>query len=115
MSQLSAGNRTTLALVAGVVTGTTSIGPSDNAGPAVWNVDTVIMKTTRPGVAPIPRVELYLDNASDPGQLQFLSYDGSFTQASGSCTLTRGQKLIAVWTGGSVGDIAFLTVTGVKQ
>lgn len=114
MSQLSAGNQTTLALVAGVVTGTVSIGPSDNAGPAKWNVDTVILKTSRPGVAPIPRVELYLDNASDPGSLQFISYDGSFTQAGGSCELIRGQKLIAVWTGGTVGDTAFMTVTGTK-
>ena len=113
-SQLQAGKQTTLALVAGVVTGTITIGPTDQRGPAAWHVDTVIMKTSRPGVAPIPRVELYLDDPQ-AGNLQFLSYDGSFSNAGGSCTVQRGQTLTAVWTGGTVGDVASLTVTGTKD
>lgn len=108
--QLGLSKTVTLATVSGVVTGRISIGPDDQRGPATWVIDTIIMKTTRPGTAPIPRVAVDLD-----GTDQFLSYDGSFKQASGTCTVVRGQKLNAVWTGGTAGDVATLTVTGVMR
>lgn len=114
-TQLTAGANAVMALSGGIVTATVSLGPDQSSGPAVWEVDTAIMKTSRPGTAPIPRVELYLNDTSNPANLQFLSYDGSFTQAAGRCRLTRGQRLIAVWTGGQIGDIAYLTLTGTKK
>jgi hypothetical protein len=111
---LQAGGSVVLATVAGVVTGRISLGPDSQRGPAYWDVDTVLYKTSRPGVAPIPRIELFLDDAGSFAQAQFLSYDGSFGNAGGQCRVGRGQLLVAVWTGGTAGDTAFLTLTGTK-
>lgn len=93
--------------------GTVSVGPDASRGPATWRVNGVILQTTRPGVAPIPRAQVYLDD-SVAGQSQGLSYDGSFAQGSCDITLTRGQKLICTWTGGQSGDVATMTLTGEK-
>lgn len=111
---LQAGSQVTLATVGGVVTGRIALGPDSQRGPAYWDVDTLIVKTSRPGLAPIPRVEVFLDDPGSPAQLQFLAYDGSFKNASGNCRVTRGQSLVAVWTGGTAGDIAYMTLTGSK-
>lgn len=105
------GKSVTLALVGGVVTGTVELGPDGSKGPANWRVDGVIIQTTRPGAAPIPRAQVYLNDAS-PENSQGLSYDGSFAQGACDITLSRGQKLVCVWTGGQVGDLAYMTVTG---
>jgi hypothetical protein len=113
-SQLQAGSQTTLATVAGVVTGRITLGPTDQRGPAKWNVDQILIKTSRPGVAPIPRCEIYIDDPN-AGNLQALTYDGSYGAAGGSCTLVRGQTLTAVWTGGLAGDVASFTLTGTKE
>jgi len=114
--QLQAGGSVTLATVSGVVTGRVTLGPDSQRDPKkTWRVDTVILKTSRPGTAPIPRAELYLDDPSNPGQLQFITYDGSFSNAGGSCVLVGRQNLIAVWTGGQAGDVASLTLTGTKE
>jgi len=88
------------------------LGP-DVAGPPTWRVTGVILQTSRPGQAPVPRCEIYRDQTDAQGR-QGLTYDGSF--ASGRCdlTLVRGQVLIARWTGGLPGDIAELTLTGDK-
>jgi hypothetical protein len=91
--------------------GTVTLGP-DN-GPANWQVSGVILQTNRPGRAPIPRVQLYLD-VVDPSNSQGASYDGSYGQASGDLTISRGQHLIAVWTGGQAGDRATMTINGEK-
>jgi hypothetical protein len=93
--------------------GTVSVGPDAARGPANWRVNGVILQTTRPGVAPIPRAQVYLDDQT-AGQSQGLSYDGSFAQGSCDITLTRGQKLICTWTGGQAGDVATMTLTGEK-
>lgn len=113
--QLSAGSSVTLATVSGVVTGTCSVGPTDQRGPSYWHIDHVIWKTSRPGVAPIPRIELFVDDATNPANFQMVDYDGSYGTAAGSCQLARGQKLYAVWTGGTAGDVAQITVTGTKS
>lgn len=113
--QLNAGGSVTLTTVSGVVTGRVSLGPDDSRGPAIWIVDTIIMKTSRPGVAPIPRVEVYLTDVNNFAMAQFISYDGSFSNAGGNCVVTRGEKLVAVWTGGTAGDTAFFTLTGTKR
>lgn len=107
----------TLATVSGTVTGSVTLGPGLNGdrGPATWDVTGVITKTTRPGAAPIPRVEVFLDNANDPGSSQGITYDGSFSQGPCDIPLVRGQKLVAVWTGGNVGDIATFVLSGTKQ
>jgi hypothetical protein len=104
---------TTLATVNGVVTGSVSLGPQASAGPANWQVDGVILQTSRPGVAPIPRCQVYLDTVQ-PGSSQGLTYDGSFDQGRTDIRVARGSQLIAVWTGGTAGDVASMTVTGVK-
>lgn len=89
--------------------GRVQLGP--DVGPPNWEVTSVIVQTNRPGAAPVPRVQLYLDSV-DPTNSLGLRYDGSFGQASGSQELVRGQHIIAVWTGGQVGDLATLTING---
>jgi hypothetical protein len=113
---LSAAGSVTLATVSGTVTGSVTLGPGQNndRGPATWNVTGVIVKTTRPGTAPIPRVEVFLDT-TDSGNSQGVTYDGSFSQGPCDIKLVRGQKLIAVWTGGTAGDIATMVLSGTKQ
>lgn len=107
----------TLALSGGVVTGRVVLGPGQNGdrGPASWTVTGVITKTTRPGVAPIPRVEVFLDDVNTPGNSQGVSYDGSFDQGPCDIPMSRGQLLTAVWTGGSAGDVATFILSGTKQ
>lgn len=108
----------TLSLVAGKsvvldATGAGEIALGPDAGPVFWRVTSVITQTDRPGQAPVPRVQLYLD-VVDPSNALGLSYDGSFGQAVGDQTLQRGQRIIAVWTGGQAGDRATMTVNGEK-
>lgn len=93
----------------GTGSGQVSLGP--DAGPPNWHVTSIITQTNRPGVAPIPRVSLYLDSVA-PENALCVSYDGSFGQANGDQDLSRGQHLIAVWTGGAPGDRATLTANG---
>jgi hypothetical protein len=116
VSVLGTSGNVTLATVAGTVTGSVTLGPGLNGdrGPAHWHVTGVITKTNRPGVAPIPRVEVFLDT-TDTGNSQGVTYDGSFNQGGCDIPLGRGQKLIAVWTGGTAGDIATLVLSGTKQ
>lgn len=94
--------------------GTAGLGPDSARGPATWDVSTVVIQTSRPAQAPIPRAQLYLDQVS-PSQSQGLTYDGSFSQGGGSLTVTRGSTLYCVWTGGQAGDVATFTVTGTKS
>lgn len=93
--------------------GTVQLGPSSSAGPATWHVTGVIAQTDRPGAAPVPRFQAYLDQESVLGS-QGLTYDGSFAQGRTDLTITRGQLIIGTWTGGQAGDIASLTLTGEK-
>lgn len=108
---LNTGKSTVLATVSGSVTGTVELGPDGSKGPANWHVDGVILQTSRPGTAPIPRAVVYLTDAVSDNT-QGLSYDGSFAQGACDITLTRGQKLVCIWTGGQAGDTASMTVTG---
>lgn len=93
--------------------GRVALGPDASKGPAYWRVDGVILQTTRPGVAPIPRAVVYLDEAV-ANNSQGLSYDGSFAQGRCDITLGRGQTLVCVWSGGQAGDVATMTLTGEK-
>lgn len=95
-------------------TGQVALGPQDARGPARWDVDGIIVQTTRPGVAPIPRVQVYLGDTATPANSQGLTYDGSFNQGRVSLVVTRGDRLIFRWTGGQAGDVATATVTGTK-
>lgn len=110
-STLRAGGTVTLD---GSGAGTVELGPDAARGPATWRVDGVILQTDRPGQAPVPRAVVYLDDASDPANAQGLSYDGSFAQGRSDITLTRGQRLVCVWSGGQSGDRASMTLTGEK-
>jgi hypothetical protein len=88
---------------------TLELGP--DRGRPNWRVTTVLLKSSRPGEAPIPRAEVYLDSM-DAGNRKGLTYDGSF--ASGACDIpvTRGQHLICQWTGGQAGDTVEFTING---
>lgn len=90
------------------------LGP-DNAerGPANWNVIGVIACTDRPGIAPVPRLQTYLDREDESG-LEGVTYDGSFAQGLCDIQMTRGQNIIAHWYGGKAGDTATLTLSGWK-
>ena len=93
--------------------GTVTLGPDAGRGPAHWRVDGVIIQTTRPGTAPVPRAQVFL-NDTTPDNSQGLSYDGSFAQGSCDLTLARGETLVCQWTGGQSGDVATMTLTGEK-
>lgn len=94
--------------------GRVELGPADRAGPAYWTVTRVVVGTDRPGLAPVPALSLYLDT-EDPSGLQDSTYDGSKDASDVDIDLSRGQHLIAVWTGGQAGDTAHLSVTGWKE
>lgn len=93
--------------------GTARLGPDAVRGPANWQVTGVILKTSRPGEAPVPRAEVYIDRVS-PECLQGITYDGSFAPGRCSFTIARGQVIIVVWSGGQSGDTASVTATGEK-
>lgn len=93
--------------------GTARLGPDAVRGPANWHVDGVILTTSRPGEAPIPRAEVYIDRVA-PETRQGITYDGSFANGTADFTVARGQTIIVVWTGGQSGDTASVTVTGRK-
>lgn len=93
--------------------GTARKGPDGTRGPANWQVTGVILKTSRPGEAPIPRAEVYIDRIS-PECLQGITYDGSFAPGRCNFGIARGQTVIVVWSGGQVGDEASVTITGEK-
>lgn len=93
--------------------GTATVGPDAVRGPANWKVSGVILKTSRPGEAPVPRAEVYVDRVS-PECLQGITYDGSFAPGRCNFTIARGQTVIVVWSGGQSGDTASVTITGEK-
>jgi hypothetical protein len=93
--------------------GRLELGPADRPGSPYWNVTRVAVGTNRPGLAPVPSMSLYLD-AEDETGLQDATYDGSRDGSDVDIDMQRGQRLIAVWTGGQAGDRAFLSVTGWK-
>lgn len=94
--------------------GQAAIGPQNTPGTQSWNVTGILVRTSRPGVAPIPACDVYLDNTNDPGSIVATMYDGSRNQGSGTQKLVQGQRLIAVWTGGQSGDIATLVLSGTR-
>lgn len=93
--------------------GMVAVGPAMQPGPAHWSIDGAVIQTSRPGLAPVPQCQLYLNSIS-PGSSLGLTYDGSFKAAGGSMILNLGDTLYAVWTAGGSGDTATLTVTGTK-
>lgn len=92
-------------------TGTVSLGPDQ--GPPYWHVTGVVLQTSRPNASPVPSAQLYLDDPSAVNSLGLTS-NGSFKTASCDQLLSRGQHIIAVWTGGQLGDVATLTLSGTK-
>ena len=93
--------------------GRATLGPDGVKGPANWQVSGVILRTDRPGEAPVPRAEVYVDRVS-PECLQGITYDGSFANGRCDFTIARGQTVIVVWAGGQAGDEASVTITGEK-
>lgn len=91
---------------------TIELGPGvPTGGPPNWRVTSLVTQTNRVNRAPIPRVSVYLDTVA-PENVLCVSPNGSFGQANGNQELSRGSKLVAVWTGGQAGDVATLTVNG---
>lgn len=97
--------------------GTIVLGPGQNGdrGPAMWSVTGVVLKSNRPGEAPIPRATLYRNLIAD-ANVEGNSYDASFDQgAATDLILRRGETLIAVITGGQNGDVVTLALSGTRQ
>lgn len=92
--------------------GRLELGP--DSGPPYWTVTKLVVKTDRPGVAPVPSCSVYVDSEDDNG-LQAATYDGSRDESAEDIDLQRGQHLIAVWAGGQAGDVATLSVSGWKD
>lgn len=92
--------------------GRLELGP--DTGPPYWALTRWVVRTTRPGQAPVPQCTVYLDSEDDNG-LQDVTYDGSRDASDVDVQLQRGQHLIAVWTGGQLGDVASLSVSGWKD
>lgn len=90
-------------------TGRVELGP--DKGAPFWNVTKMMVATSRPGVAPIPRCVVYLDEESLRGK-QGSTYDGSDDESDCDIDVRRGQHLIGVWTNGQSGDEASLSLTG---
>lgn len=91
--------------------GRLEIGPDQ--GPPYWLVNRVIVRTSRPGQAPVPAFDMYKDTEDEGGQ-EGTTYDGSRNESDVNIELTRGQHIVAVWTGGQAGDIARISVSGYK-
>jgi hypothetical protein len=113
MADLSVSGSAVLATVSGVVTGSVTLGPGRNndRGPATWKVTGVIVASSRPGVAPIPRLII----TDETGVTKGISYDGSYDSGPCDINLTRGQFLTATWTAGANGDVVTMTLSGTKQ
>lgn len=88
------------------------LGP--DVGPPYWTVTKVVVGTSRPGQAPVPSLDLYLDS-EDANGWQDTTYDGSRDASEVSIEVKRGQHLIALWSGGQPGDVATLSVSGRKD
>lgn len=93
--------------------GRLELGPADRPGSPYWNVTRVVVTTTRPGQAPVPSMSLYLDSEDGSGLVDS-TYDGSRDSSDVDIDMQRGQRLIAVWSGGQAGDVATLSITGWK-
>jgi hypothetical protein len=101
-----------LAGLAGAATGTITLGPGVNGNPSYnWHVTGLIAQTSRPGLAPIPRLQVYKNQALAAFALG-LTYDGSFTSASADDVVSRGESLVFVWANGNPGDVATVVLTG---
>ena len=107
-SSLNIGRTVTLDASGG---GTISLGPESAPGTSAWHITGVIVQTNRPGVSPIPRVQLYRDTATPENSIG-LTHDGSFAQAVADEYFPNGSKIVCVWSGGQAGDRASITLNG---
>lgn len=92
--------------------GRVELGP--DRGVPYWNVTKYLVKTDRPGQAPIPECSVYVD-FEDSDHEQDSTYDGSKDASECDIDLSRGQHVIAVWSGGQSGDRATLSLAGWKE
>jgi hypothetical protein len=89
--------------------GTVTLGPT--VGPPRWHVTRVAIRTSRPGLRPVPTFTLYVDSA-DANGYHDSTYDGSRDGSDVDLRLLKGQQLIGVWAGGQAGDVATMSVYG---
>ena len=93
-------------------TGTITLGPAQQRGASAgWHVTGMIAQTSRPGLAPIPKLQAYRSTPTPDNSLG-LTYDGSFTTATADDTVVPGDSLVFVFTGGLAGDVAYVTLSG---
>lgn len=92
--------------------GRAAIGPS--FGPAVWHVAVTSVRTSQPGQGNIPQCAIYRGTEDANGYID-LTYDGSADACDIPFDLIQGTQVIAVWSGGNPGDIATLSVTGMRE
>lgn len=86
-----------------------ALGPVN--GPPNWDVTRIVVRTSTPGVPPIPLCSVYLDT-EDANGLQDQTYDGSFDQSDCKIKVFKGSTLIAVWTGAAPGAILTMSLSG---
>jgi hypothetical protein len=102
-------NKGTTVVLGATGAGTVSLGPT--VGPPHWRVTRVAVRTSRPGLKPVPAFTLYVDSA-DANGLVDSTYDGSSDASDVDLRLIKGQQLIGQWTGGQAGDVATMSVYG---
>lgn len=89
--------------------GRVTLGPTN--GPPTWRVTRVAVRTSRPGLRPVPAFALYLDSEDANGLID-QTYDGSADTTDLDVRVFKGSRLIGVWTGGQAGDTATMSVYG---
>jgi hypothetical protein len=89
---------------------TLSVGPAGAGN--VWYPASITIQTTS-GVNDTSTCLIYLGPAGVPVTLQATLYPGGFGTASLAIpSMTPGQYIIAVWSGGKSGDVCSINITG---
>jgi hypothetical protein len=80
-----------------------------------WNITRVAVITDDPATATvIPRCDLYLDSVG-PSNFVGGTWSGNNDASDEDLVLERNQRLYAVWTGGTAGRNATVSVFGTRE
>jgi hypothetical protein len=91
--------------------GTVTLGPTIPG--TTWNVTAQAVLVNNGVATNVPTFLLY-NGAVSPGNLLGGSYTGSNDSADFAVTLTPGQILTGVWSGGDAGMLATLSISGTQ-
>lgn len=118
MGQLAVGGQTYPLNGAASVTlsasggGTCFVAPS---GSESWHVNRAAVVTNQgTSSPPFPVCAIYVDSAADANVLD-KTYSGHLDATDLDLHLEKGQRLVAVWTGGTAGTVATLSVFGTRR